>query len=86
VWELPSFKPLDRLDGTYNKVPISKHLSDAFPVQNCLKEGNALLSLLFSLALEYAIRKIQDEEELILNGIHHVLIYADDDSKLAKIS
>jgi hypothetical protein len=32
------------------------NLSDNFPIQNCLKQGDALLPLLFNFALEYAIR------------------------------
>jgi len=32
-------------------------LSDAFPIQYGLKQGDALSPLLFNLALEYAIRK-----------------------------
>jgi hypothetical protein len=47
------------LNETYNKVRIGKHLSDSFPVQNGLKQGDALSPLLFNFALEYAIRKIQ---------------------------
>jgi hypothetical protein len=42
----------------YSKVCIGKHLSDNFPIQNDLKQGDALSSLLFNFALEYAIRKV----------------------------
>jgi hypothetical protein len=40
----------------YSKVRMGKYLSDSFPIQNGLKEGDALLPLLFNSALEYAIR------------------------------
>jgi hypothetical protein len=30
------------LTETYSKVRIGKHLSDHFPIQNCLKQGDAL--------------------------------------------
>jgi hypothetical protein len=35
----------------------SKHLSDDFPMQNVLKQGDALLPLLFNFALEYTVRR-----------------------------
>jgi hypothetical protein len=38
---------------TYSKVHISKHLSDNFPIQNGLKQGDALSPLLSNFALEY---------------------------------
>jgi len=45
------------LNEAYSEVRIGKHLSDSFLIQNGLKEGDALLPLLFNFALEYTIKK-----------------------------
>jgi hypothetical protein len=52
---------------------------DSFPVQNCLKQGDALSQLLFNFALQYAIMKDQENQMgLKLDGTHQLLAYADD--------
>jgi len=48
------------LNDSYGKTRIGKNLSDAFPIQNGLKEGDALSPFLFNFSLGYAIRKVQE--------------------------
>ena len=59
----------------YNK----NYLCSSFPIENGLKQGDALSPLQFNFALEYAIRKVKETNlERDMNAIHQVLAYADD--------
>jgi len=44
----------------YSKVCTNKNLYGAFPVQNDLKQVDALSPLLYNFVLEYANRKVQE--------------------------
>jgi hypothetical protein len=43
------------LNETCNRVWVGRHLSELFPMRNVLKQGDALLPLLFNFAFKYAI-------------------------------
>jgi hypothetical protein len=67
------------LNEMYRKLHIGKHLSDMFLIQNGLKQGHALLPLLFNFTLTYTIIRVPENQVgLKINGTHQLLVYADD--------
>ena len=63
------------LNKTYRRVRVGKHLYDIFPIQNGLKQGDALSPLFSNFALECIIRRVQvNQESLRLNNTHQFLV------------
>ena len=58
---------------------MGKNLSDMFPVTTSLKQEDALSPFLFSFVLDYAIRRVQvNQDGLKSIGTHYLLVYTDD--------
>jgi hypothetical protein len=59
------------------RVQLGKHLCDVFPIRNGWKQGDALSQLRICFALDYAIRRVQGNQDgFKLSDTHQVLVYA----------
>ena len=66
------------LNETFSRVRVGMNLSDVFPIRNGLKQEDALSPLLFNMALDYALRRVQvNRDGLKLSGTHQLRVYAD---------
>jgi hypothetical protein len=64
-----------RLNKTYSKAHIGKHLSDTFSCPEWFKEMRCFITI----ALEYAIKNVHETQVgLKLNGTHQLLAYDND--------
>jgi len=48
---------------TCSKFHIGKNLLDSFPIQNGLKQGDTVSPFISNLGLQYAISKVQENQE-----------------------
>jgi len=51
------------LNETSSRLRVGLHLSDRFPIKNCLIQGDSITPLLSNFALEYAIRKVKVNQD-----------------------
>jgi hypothetical protein len=55
---------------------IGENLSEAFSIQNDLKQEDALFPLLFNFVIECAIRNVQENQEgMKMNGTRKLVVY-----------
>ena len=58
---------------TYNRVRVGKQLSDMLLIENGLKQGDALSSHLYNVAIHYAIRRADGNQKGFKLDCRHLL-------------
>ena len=48
---------------TYSRVRVGKNSSEMFPIRNGMKQGDTLSPFLFNITLEYAIKRVQVNQD-----------------------
>jgi hypothetical protein len=71
------------VDIVRSRTQATEFLSEHFYIQNSLRQGDALLTLLLNFSLEYAIRKVKESRlGLKLNATYRLLVCANDTNLL----
>ena len=67
------------LNEIYSTDQVGTHLSDMFPINNHLKQGDAFITIALQLCSKYTISKVQAKlDGLKLNRTRRLLVYAND--------